>query len=317
MAKPAFIYAFDNLGPERFTELCSLLLASRHKGFLRGGVGADGGVDAELDNTFGMWHSESRDALLNEIIQPGQTVVFQFKHVVTGRAGGQSKARDHLQSMYNCRRGYVCEIHRELVVGKKPDCYVLVTNVEVNSNFRAKFTKQCRLHNPDIGHYQVIGLDELETWITSAVELRHLYFPTIFGPPQYNLRVQISEGVGIPLPFKSHFDNAIPIFLVRVMNVGVVPSYISTISFKSIVDGEEKNLFILNLENELLKQMNPEPGAVVEPGRNLDYRFTFDILHGLKTLGKEVFPFEVRVYDEIGNIYSTKIPEDLSKKILE
>lgn len=34
MAKPAFIYAFDNLGPYRFTELCGELLGSRYHGFM-------------------------------------------------------------------------------------------------------------------------------------------------------------------------------------------------------------------------------------------------------------------------------------------
>ncbi len=43
MAKPAFIYAFDNLGPDRFAELCGVLIGSRYKGFVLGGVGPDGG----------------------------------------------------------------------------------------------------------------------------------------------------------------------------------------------------------------------------------------------------------------------------------
>lgn len=317
MAKPAFIYAFDNLGPERFTELCGLLLASRHKGFLLGGIGADGGVDAELDEAFGLWHSESKDTLLNEIIQPGQKVIFQFKHIVTGRIGGQTKARDHLLGMYNCRKGYVCEIHRELVVKKKPNCYVLVTNVEVNSNFRAKFIEQCKAHNPEIGRYQVIGLDELETWVTADVELRHLYFPTIFGPPRFNLQIRVSEGVAVPHYDRAKFDKAMPIFFVSVLNVGAAASYISSVAFKAIVDGQEKSLFFLNIDNELLKQINPASGAIVEPGRKLDYKFPFDMLREMKTQGKEVFPFEVLVYDEIGNVYTTKIPEDLINRILQ
>jgi len=49
MAKPAFIYAFDNLGPYRFTELCGEILGSRYNGFLLGGEGADGGIDGEID----------------------------------------------------------------------------------------------------------------------------------------------------------------------------------------------------------------------------------------------------------------------------
>lgn len=179
-------------------ELCSLLLASRYKGFLRGGVGPDGGVDAELDETLGVWHSESKDALLNEIIKPGQKVVFQFKHMVTGRIGGPTKARKHLLGMYKCRASDICGIHRVWVVQAKPDCYVLVTNVEVNSNFRAKFIKQCKSENPDIQRYQIVGLDELEAWVVLDVELRHLYFPTTFGLPRFNLAIRVSEGALLP-----------------------------------------------------------------------------------------------------------------------
>jgi len=58
MAKPAFIYAFDNLGQSKFVELCGLLLASRYKGFLLGGVGPDGGIDAEIDQAIGTWCPE-------------------------------------------------------------------------------------------------------------------------------------------------------------------------------------------------------------------------------------------------------------------
>ena len=284
MAKPAFIYAFDNLGPERFTELCGLLLASRYKGFLLGGVGADGGVDAELDESLGVWNSETKDALLNEVIQPDQKVIFQFKHIVTGRAGGQTKARDHLLGMYDCRKGSVCEIHRELVVQKKPDCYVLITNVEVNSNFRQKFIEHCKSHNPEIGRYQVIGLDELETWVTSEMEFRHQYFPTIFGPPRFNLHIKVSEGVAI-LHYSggTKFDESESVFFVSVLNIGAAASYVSSVAFEAIVDGQEQNLTFINFDNELLRHINPEPGAVVEPGRKLDFKFPFGMIRMMKT----------------------------------
>lgn len=64
MAKPAFIYAFDNFEPERFTQLCGELLGSRYKGFgsfAFGGVGADGGIDAELDANFAIWQPEEEE----------------------------------------------------------------------------------------------------------------------------------------------------------------------------------------------------------------------------------------------------------------
>lgn len=101
MAKPAFIYAFDNLGPYRFVELCGEIFGSMYKGFLLGGEGPDGGIDGEIDKILGEWHPEEHTVLANEIIYPGQTAIFQFKHKVTARVG-QSEARTQLLGLYNC-----------------------------------------------------------------------------------------------------------------------------------------------------------------------------------------------------------------------
>jgi hypothetical protein len=317
MAEPAFIYAVDSLGPERFTELCGRLLGARHKGFLLGGVGPDGGVDGELDAVFGEWYAESKGALLNEIIGPNQTVIFQFKHIVAARAGGQAQMRNQLLSLYKCRKSYTCELHRRLVVQKSPNCYVLVTNVEVNSNFRAAFVKQCTSHNPSIGHYQVIGLDELVDWVAGEVELRHLYFPAIFGPPRFNLQVKTSDGIAVPHYGGPDFGEPIPFFYISVLNVGVVPSYVNSISFKAIVDGNVKSLQILNIDNPIMRQINPEFGTILEPGRKQVYSFPLGVLREMKAQGDEVFPFEVVVCDEIGNVYRAAIPEGVINKILE
>jgi len=132
MAKPAFIYAFDNLGPERFTEVCGALLASRYAGFLLGGVGPDGGIDGEL---LGEWRPENLSPLIDEVVQPGQLAVFQFKHKVTARVG-QAHTRAEILRMYTCTPSRRCELHSALVVSRSPSLYVLVTNAEVNSNFR-------------------------------------------------------------------------------------------------------------------------------------------------------------------------------------
>src|SRR5579871_6292367 len=95
MATPAFIYAFDNLGPDHFTNLCGQLLGSRCKGFLLGGVGADGGIDGELDERLGEWHPESLSPMLDQLVRPGQLAVFQFKRKVTARTT-QAQARSQL-----------------------------------------------------------------------------------------------------------------------------------------------------------------------------------------------------------------------------
>jgi len=317
MAKPAFIYAFDNLGPEKFAELCGLLLAARHKGFVLGGVGPDGGVDGEVDDMLGSWTVEVKDALLNEIVQPNQTVVFQFKHVVTGRVGGQSRARDHLLGMYKCSDGKSCEIHKSLVLAKNPFCYVLVTNVEVNSNFRERFIRQCKQHNPNITRYQVIGLDELEGWLTTDANLRHLYFPAMFGPPRFQLRVHVSKAAAFVKYSDGKHGDPTDMLMVSVMNVGTETSYVSSVSFRTIVDGQDESVYIYDLNDGFLKQINPPSGAAVEPGRRLDYKFPYEVLNGIRRRGKEVFPYEVWAYDEIGNLYTGKIPEELIHKILD
>lgn len=317
MAKPAFIYTFDDLGPGRFTELAGLLLTSRYKGFLLGGVGADGGVDGQIDEVLGSWQPESASPLLNEIIQPGQLVVFQFKHKVTARVG-QPQARAQLLRLYKCQANKTCELHSRLVFQARPFAYVLITNVEVNSQFRAKFIEQCELENPDIEHYQIIGLDELETWVTMEVELRHLYFPTIFGPPRFNLRIQITEGIAAFTydNLGTDLGHPISLFQVSALNIGTVPSYISSIAFEAIVDGERKSLHILDFGNPIMQLGNPKFGTPLEPGQKFTYHYPFEVLRQIKTQGKEVFPFEVVVYDEIGNIYSATIPEHLRDKML-
>jgi hypothetical protein len=193
MATPVFIYAFDNLGPERFAELCGLILASRYKGFLLGGVGPDGGIDGEIDNLLGIWQPEINSPLLNEIVHAGGKIVFQFKHKVTARVG-QARARKELMNLYRTTKSKKSELKKKLIREQKPIAYVLVTNVEINSNFRASFIKQCRSENKKIQHFQVIGIDELEQWVTMEQQIRHHFFPTIFGPPMHKLRVNISFG---------------------------------------------------------------------------------------------------------------------------
>lgn len=317
MATPSFIYSFDNLTPNQFADLCGRLLGARYKGFLLGGIGPDGGVDGEIDSMFAIWQPEEKDALLNRIIDPGQTIVFQFKHTVTARVGGQVKARQNLMNLFNCRKDYTCEIHRPLIAKKSPDTYVLITNIEVNSNFRSKFIDHCRKHNPEIGNYQIIGLDELESWITMDTELRHLYFPTIFGPPRFSLQIKLNHGIAVPSIGQDSYGKPVPFLYVEILNIGTVPSYVNSISFKSIIDGDIKYLHLINIDNELLREINPEPGTKLESGRKQVFSYPMRMLYyQFRNFGEDVFLSEVIVRDEIGNTYSAVIPEALGEMIL-
>ena len=323
MAKPAFIYAFDTLGPDRFTELCGLLLGARYKGFLLGGIGPDGGVDAEVDDQlvpqFGVWHPETEEPLLDELVEPGQETIFQFKHKVTARVG-QGDARDELLSLYKCpvtpgTAKKRCELHRKLVVEKCPAAYVLVTNVEVNAPFRAKFIEQCRRENQDIAHYQIIGLDELESWVTMDVELRHLWFPTIFGPPRFALHIELRSAFIGAAKQRLGFDPGI-LFCVSAQNVGKASSYVSMIRFRIFVDGKSQIVAPIdmgtNRESAYIREMNPQQGDPVVPGRSQSHYFRVDILRdALRDLGAQVVPVEVLVEDEVGNTYRAEIDSNL------
>jgi hypothetical protein len=311
MAKPAFIYAFDNLGPDRFTELCGLLLASRYKGFLLGGIGADGGVDAEIDQNLGIWRPESQSPFLNEIIKPNEIVVFQFKHKVTARVG-QVATRKQLINLYRCRGKKKCELHSNLIMQKRPSVYVLVTNVEVNSVFRDTFIKQCQKENPSIRNYQVVGLDELETWITNEHELRHLFLPAIFGPSRFKLQVRLN------MSFIGNYDspeNTVEALAVSVLNEGVANSYVSSVTFNGIVDGESRVLHFLPHNHPLIAH-NPKSGALIEPGRKLDYFYPRQLLRDAKNRGKDIFLVEVIVRDELGNEYTVPIHDNVRNWIL-
>lgn len=317
MAKPGFIYEFDNLGPDCFAELCGALLTSRCDGFLLGGVGPDGGIDGEIDNNLGMWRPKAESPLLNEVIHPERLVVFQFKHVVAARVG-QTKARDKLLGYYKCKPQKKCELHSDLIRRRRPNVYVLVTNAEVNSRFRTKFKEQCARENSDIEHYQIIGLDELVAWITIEPELRHLYFPAVFGEPRFNLRVKISSAI-TALSLYGHppdVSTLREVLEISVLNVGAATSYVGSVNFVILVNGELQYLNIFNISDPIMV-FNPQPGTPIEPGNMLGYRFPLDELRRhLAKVGTEVLPVEVLVSDQIGNKYRAAIPEGFRSTLL-
>jgi len=316
MAKPAFIYAFDNLGPYRFTELCGELLGSQYRGFMLGGEGADGGIDAEIDKVLGIWQPEYKEALLTDIVLPGQTVVFQFKHKVAARLG-QAQTRTQLLKFYKCRKSKKCELHSKLIQGREPASYVLVTNVEVNSQFRDTFRNQCKNENPSIQNYQVIGLDELVSWVEMMPELRQLYFPTIFGMPRFDLRINVLHSFELLNPEDLSL-------MIDVMNVGSMPSYLneSSIKFFFIIEGKQEGLGQY-LGNNPLIFINTQSGITLEPGRKYTYLLPQHYFAEVKKYIEKHFktkekmlPTEIQIRDEIGNTYHDVLEEDQRNMIL-
>ena len=258
MASPAFIYAFDLLGPDRFAELCALLLAARYRGFLLGGVGPDQGIDAAIDPTLGTWTPETPEPLLDQVIGTGQTVVFQFKHKTIGRVG-EAAAREQLLRLY---RGKKSELHKPFVTNLNPAAYVLVTNAEVTNQFREKFIDTCTKQGTMIRRFQAIGLDELEAWVTLDRDLRTLYFPALFGPARFNLHISVMSGERIELPS----GRSIPLFQVKMANIGVAPSYIGSIILRVLTDGGSRDF---HLVEENADQSPLEPGRAENASRTI------------------------------------------------
>jgi hypothetical protein len=301
MEAPAFIYAFDLLGHDRFVGLCGLLLAERFRGFFLGGVGPDQGVDGIAEPALGTWMPEAREPLLEQVVRPGETVVFQFKHLMVCRAG-EARAREQLLHFY---QGKNSELRKPFVEKLEPKVYVLVTNVEVNNLFREKLVSTCRDQCTTIEHFLVIGLDELESWIRLNRDLRTLYFPTLFGPARFNLRILIMTGERIMIPP----GNRTPLFQIKVANIGASPSYISSI-------------ILCALSNDGVREFHLVEGSrdygALEPGRaethHIPYDELFQQLSRYKADG--LFPAYVRVVDEVGNSYEEPVPTYIREQII-
>jgi len=323
LASPAFIYAFDNLGPYKFADLCGQLLGARYKGYFSGAAGADGGVDGVIDSAIapfiGEWNPESPSLLLNQPIQPHQTIIFQFKHEVTARIG-QADTRSKLLGCFTCKKGKTCELHSKLVVQKHPALYVLVTNVEITSQFREKFIETCRTENPDIEHFLVIGLDDLEKWINSNPEIGHLFLPTIFGPPRFQLKIRMhfawrTEKGYIDVP--NTYPNRVLMLGVSVLNVGTVSSYIERIEFQAAAGGGSPSFSASNIDEPI----NPKPNTEILPGRKLKFYYGFegigDNLCILQQASGKIYPVEFQVFDEIENMYVEPFPEEIASRMIE
>jgi len=321
VATPAFVYAFDNLGPNRFVELCGLLLGARYKGFLLTGPGSDGGVDAEHDPCLAELRLESPALVQDSLIEPGSIAVFQFKHKVVARVG-EAAARSQMLLQYKSTATRKSEVLGAQVVARNPTAYILVTNVEINSVFRSSFIEQCKKENPAITHYQVIGLDELESWVVQDRQLRSQYFPTLFGLPRFNLSLKLQSGE--ILQAKSPWDPKRPtifeqvdkILCLTVMNIGEATSYLSKIQFKSLGEGHVCNFVRTPPPPPYPDPLaNPKMGESIEPGRSAEFRFPFSIFQERVKEKGEYFLDEIMVWDQVDNLYTESFSDELRNEI--
>jgi hypothetical protein len=325
MASPAFIYAFDNLGPQRFVELCGLLLGSRFRGFLLSAPGPDGGVDAEGVPYIGELRSDTSSLMIDTLIHPNEFTVFQFKHKVVGRVG-EADARTQLLRRYKSIPNRKSEVLGEGVLSRNPDTYCLVTNVEINSEFRQSFINLCKEENPAISNYQIIGLDELESWVIESRNLRSEYFPTMFGFPRFNLKLKLRLGTLYEPISVRQYEMGVTvkptenILCLTVMNIGCETSYLGNITFKDLTDGEIRYFMPCPPHPHTIDDLaNPKIGEAIEPGKNQEFCFRFVPFRTRKKEAgnAEYFLAEVHVFDQIDNFYSIEVSDIIRKEIFE
>ncbi len=324
MASPSFVYAFDNLGPDRFVELCGLLLGSRYKGFLLSSIGSDGGVDGQSEPILGELRVNKKTLLIDKILPEEELIIFQFKHKVVARAG-EVQSRKQLLDQFKSNSRNKSEVLKPNILKLKPQSYILVTNVEVNSNFRQKFIEQCKKENPNIKNYQIIGLDELESWVIAERNLRSQYFPLLFGIPRFNLKLKLQTGStydvlnpeNLRIGGESLCKPKDKILCLSVMNIGECTSYLSSIKFKVLINGKIKYLMKSPIPKDCDPLCNPTIGDSIDAGRCQDFRFPFEMFRNEINKEDDYFISEILVWDQIDNSYSTEISEEIRNELLD
>jgi len=340
MATPHFITAFDTLNPTQFSDLCTALLTPRCEGFIfLGGVGPDGGIDAEVDSGFGTWDPSSLWPLGTDIYPPNRKTLFQFKHQVTARVG-QARSRDALLQYFTCDPRKVCELHKTLIVDvikrEQPVTYVVVTNVEVNSLFRDKFIKQCRAENPSIEDYRIIGLDELEQWLKLQPETAHDYFPGIFPAPRFKIRVTVERmytyiradgrrewkaAVDVVLDdIQANGNSVLELYRVTVRNTGQETTYIDHIELTLVIDGKVTSVTVTPglVRDSMWGEDGDQLGGALEPGRKHIFNCSFTTLRELlpqSPVGIAI-PEDIQVVDQIDNRYAVALSEDVRTRMI-
>jgi hypothetical protein len=110
------------------------------------------------------------------------------------------------------------------------------------------------------------------------------------------------------------------ILCLTVMNVGIANSYLQSISFKTLINGEIRYFMkspVPSQANDPL--VNPKIGEAIKPGKNQEFRFSLELFKDIKREAgtSDYFLAEVCVLDQIDNFYSITISDVIRRTILE
>ena len=150
--------------------------------------------------------------------------------------------------------------------------------------------------------------------------MRSQYFPTLFGLPRFNLALKLQSGMTYhPKPWNPKGTTYHPkekILCLTVMNIGDATSYLSNIKFKALIEGQVGYFMKAPIPSTELDPMaNPRMGEPVEPGRSAEFRFPFTMFQEHAKGKREYFLDAVMVWDQIDNLYTQSISDELRNEI--
>ena len=135
--------------------------------------------------------------------------------------------------------------------------------------------------------------------------------------PQHQLQIKVGIlHLTYGLPPNMQIDR-VPTLVVYALNVGVAASYVNRVEFESIVDGHTQVNGVVDFGMGRASHASDKFGVALQPGQKHKYCYHFIDLSEFGTLGREVIPAAVLVYDEIGNEYREPIPEHLAREIMK
>ncbi len=123
--------------------------------------------------------------------------------------------------------------------------------------------------------------------------------------PLYELKIEFSYS------YIHQFETQTAL-CVSAINVGTMPSYVSSVNFEHNVDGQPK---VNGLFDHGKSQIAHRFGEAIQPGQKHKYLYILQDLSTFVELGNEVIPIAVIVIDEIGNKYRQPFSEQMSETL--
>ncbi len=138
---------------------------------------------------------------------------------------------------------------------------------------------------------------------------------TSHQPPAHILEIDLSFAhLVYPQDQGVHIDRD-PALAIYALNVGSAASYVNHLEFETRVDGRSQTNSLFYPVKTIASAMSNKFREAIQPGQKHQYFFYLPDLVEFGTLGHEVIPVAVLVFDEIKNVYRKPFTEEMSKTI--